>query len=662
MTRYPGIATSESVIVLQPLAQGYLSCARAIASALLYRYIGINTGYGLEGATSSIQATNSLQTPLHVLQVVLAEWLMVYAFVERGGMTTSSVGQLPKPMSAIDSARDVKHVASGTRIPSFIALMGYLADWIGAVLPIYTSITCGDVDAEAEPLFGSIDGIRPATRDPASPLYKIYKASLENVTPTKLIEKLNGMLTRVTDPQMTRVMLCTATEGTETRPLRKLYNKAKTIVPPPLDVTLVCAPHAAATLPAFFTIPDDVAIGAIQGTITLIVLFKGAYLPVFPTFGEEPVLQPVAIQATAETLVNAITATPAGPAELREVLAKAYVLNFAVNAQIIDDAVKKAFNAKFKPVTSSSSELPCRYRSKRPVHSDIESQQLAVYMVPETFKQQYGNIQSVLSFLNTVDLYHDGTQTVVVQKNGSKVVPVGTIDERAGSIKPLTGSVSLTTPLSVGQSYWSILLSREDLLAIILSSTPKAREALTALAALHVAGVSQFDDATTRDIVRNIELQRVNILKTAGAWPRGPVVELVFPHAAFERAQSILTDFISGIDAFVVESGGKTYVSHSGDTTTMTYQLLEIGGRLLYTQLPKPVKIRSEDIDASSDTPVHGLLFNAKQMALLSSLGTPKAKSALKTILAKVVPEVVNARELCNETRKNVEDMVAWIA
>ena len=173
----PITPSADNVLALQPMAQEYLAPARAIATSLAYRYMGLNLGYGAarRSATSPDAALAVHNTPVHHVQVALAEWLYVFAALAHsnhdcGTMTAldptckafsvAGVAVINSPSELLTAPEGVR---AGTHFPSLSSVLVYLADWLGAVVPLSQTLSRGDVSAVATPLMDRAVALRVST-------------------------------------------------------------------------------------------------------------------------------------------------------------------------------------------------------------------------------------------------------------------------------------------------------------------------------------------------------------------------------------------------------------------------------------------------------------------------------------------------------------------
>jgi hypothetical protein len=145
----------------QPLDAG-TSPAGAVAAAALLHYLGVNSGCGGGPATG----------PVGVAQDVCSQWLEVYAGLHVAapgsvGMHTVQGSAHPR-LVPVTSARALgEALCDGSlhcnHLPTPSALLGWLADWVGSVLPgsaVYQGHR-GVFDGEVAPLLPTVARLRP---------------------------------------------------------------------------------------------------------------------------------------------------------------------------------------------------------------------------------------------------------------------------------------------------------------------------------------------------------------------------------------------------------------------------------------------------------------------------------------------------------------------
>lgn len=680
-TVIPTLAVEDSTLVLQPIAQGYIPTARAVATALLYRYMGINTGFGVESQTSTA-ATRAQPTPLHLLQVVFAEWLLVYAGLEADGHDLSMVGVsgLKEPFIGTTSPSDVPKSASGSHIPSFASLLAFLADWIGSIVPSYTSITCGDLDAETTPFLKTIASIRVASQSSDKPIHDVFKRGVE-LSPEDFIDHLNTMLVRAEAKHGTRILIGECSSETKKVYLRKVYGKSTSILPP-IDLSIVCSATQTVSVPVSITLNEDEVVDAISGVNVVIGKSEnGAWNPVLPTFLADAALQRVAIEATAETLVAAITTASPGFAELREILSKAYILNFATNTEVVKTSVSAAFAARFpdspaikKTKTSPTPThpllraLPFRVHSARQTHK-LAGPLLSLYYIPETFRKLQDDIAAVLSFFETFDLVKTPSKTLFISRPSTCL---GTLEahpyEDYFEVSPSNDAIPDALPLesALGKPMWSVILMREDLLAIALSSSSKPRKALAKLWELHTRDVvgSRFDDDVSESIVTEVVEKGADALRGAAEWVYGPLMELVFSFEHQDAALGLLQQLQNSTDVFVAEKDGKTFVGYRGVRRGLvTVSKVMHGDKELFLKdLSEEQVLRVADLDACSEPPLHGLILSTTQAALFAGAANSDLRAALERLVRHTKSEVVNSQDLIETMEQDIEDLQDYLA
>jgi hypothetical protein len=150
--------SSECVFALQPINTSYGHAARAIACSLLYRFLRVNTGYGCsqtdfyqpEGADSlvstSITALKAHDTPGHCIQVLTAEWLIVWSalktrypdaecnfrMVAVSGDDMATAKCVNSPQDLLEQMDTLQHdFKQGDVIVSPAALLTFCANWFG---------------------------------------------------------------------------------------------------------------------------------------------------------------------------------------------------------------------------------------------------------------------------------------------------------------------------------------------------------------------------------------------------------------------------------------------------------------------------------------------------------------------------------------------------
>ena len=164
---------SECVFTLQPVNTSYGSATRAIACSLLYRFLRVNTGYGCwqtdfhpptgshSLVSTSVTALKAHYTPSHCIQVLTAEWLLVWAALKTrfpdevcNFRTVSVSGEDMDGVECINSPQDFLQrlgalktaFQQGETLVSPAALLTFCANWFGR-MHVYKNVEKEEIEA-----------------------------------------------------------------------------------------------------------------------------------------------------------------------------------------------------------------------------------------------------------------------------------------------------------------------------------------------------------------------------------------------------------------------------------------------------------------------------------------------------------------------------------
>ena len=712
MTTFPVLANSENVFYIQPIAQGSGAAARAIASALFYRYVGINSGFGstLEDAS----------TPLQTLQAILAEWLFVYAHLQTAGpaLTMTKLSHiLQDPFIGTDTSPEVSLAASGTHVPSCVSLLGFLSDWVGSVAPATLTLRCGNVHAVTAPIIRSLGLIRPAALPADTPVFKAYLEG-SKLEPHALVARLNVMFTATATPHPTTIVVAAGISETTVR-VRSLSQKQQSVLPP---VDFSDYPAAlTVTLPGEIEVEavHSEELGAARGTTTLVCSTpSGAWFPVYPIELSDAVLQGVAVTASAEVLVASIEVSAPSFAEFREVASKAILLNGGFSAAEVKQAVKVAFLDRFpsSPVSSHHTNADGETVLTTVTTTSVttakasvpDNEEVAVSGVPKEIILKDANKVMTLYFVNrkfstlqlrlkaVTDFFSETRLVQWREGGGKKMYAIANASDhvladaqpRSGGagtqkildIHPRTVAVPLGTDFAdlSTRPCVTVVFTREDLLAIALSGK-RSRALLKALWKLRGPSVigSNFDYAVSTAIITEVLENGVRCLRQAARWMRGVLAEIIIDAQHAERVAALAAELYESLDVFVLESGERTLVakktahhacleflvhselvesrnSDSNSDSDSDDSSIRPSAELLLKKLTTPpILLSIEEVDSLSEPSLVGILITSCQVALLRGLGDSALCDQLLQILKAVDSEDINASELASVMRKD---------
>jgi hypothetical protein len=582
---FPVTPSADNAFALQPIAQEYLAAARAVATALLYRYTGVNLGYGapaaaatrVRGKDGSVDAHLAAHpSPLHYAQVVLAEWLLVFSAVAERHTDFGNLTHVNPSCKAFAGLRVINapselllapdEVFRGTAVPSLSCVLVYVADWLGTVLPAYQSLMHGDVKNTVKPLLSRIKALRVRSMA-ADTALNVLLHSGEAQTSGAFVHYIGRFF--ATDRALVAhncALLVVAACDEEVWVPRAVAASTSgcTNVAVAIDAATFYRSTFTVAVPPSVTIRVD-DIDAAMDSRTICVARGGTrrdkWFPLLPFELADAALEYVVIDAATATLVNALPGS-ATPADHVEVQSKACTLFYAANQGVVINAARTAFLERF-PSTCTSISTPTStvqpttkivetadivVRPGRHVHSGGGTM-LSLYYTPETWADLQSDVDIMLGFFkkhevvrnaagrsffatvnvpahHTIDDDDDAityTTTHELTRNNSAYV---------AHAVPISTDVRQTESTQLSQApFWSLVFMREDLLAIATSGKRDgARKALAALWTHHVPRLAgrRFHDNLTYQLIADTLAATPTCIPGANKWAAGAMVELVF--------------------------------------------------------------------------------------------------------------------------------------
>jgi hypothetical protein len=423
----------DAAMAVQPIAQGYLTAARAVAAAVMYRFTGLNTGFGCAAAAAAARGTaaalDQTATPLHFAQVVLAEWLLVHAEIvlrfgaaaAGGSMTTLALpdawfvqgGVTPctNPRQLLQNRDELAAVHRGTRVPSLACVLAFVADWCGAVLPAYVRFPFGDVRAAAAVHMPDIQHLRVSAMGDCA-ASRLLAAALDG---GRTLEEVVGALNEVTvpggraNPHWFRIHICdgdedsgdgdddsgggSSTTSTTTRLTRVAESTARAPgVAPAFDAPTAYPATLAVPVPltAAFDGSEDELHTLLQGRDVAIVRAPGDSVhPLLPLQLVDAALQTLALAASAQTFAAAIPeGCPAIRAAFVDARARVTHLYAAAAPEVIRAAVQEAFRARFPRLAFAAADPDLAPAPVRAIPDTSDEQPDAADEQPDAVDEQ----------------------------------------------------------------------------------------------------------------------------------------------------------------------------------------------------------------------------------------------------------------------------------
>jgi hypothetical protein len=310
----------------QPLPAGSTP-AVALATAALLHYLGVNPGGGS-------RAPSAAEGALHVARDVCAQWLQTYAGLHLAapGSVTMHAIATADPTDAADAAAlaplatarelgDAVRAAqeAGTdpgalqpgQVPAPAALLGWLADWVGSVLPACAPLqgVRGVFDDEVAPLLPAASCLRPRGEVLAQ-----AQARGAGLTGQELARALSAVLD-------TALLWCEVPQGTPTVPVPRQcpFRGGSGFPVPPTALAAAAAAAAAvdrelAQVPVAVTVrlpgvpPDHIMAALLRGAVMAVAHGPnpGTFTVLVSNSSDEAVLLKSVAVSAAMTMVQAV--------------------------------------------------------------------------------------------------------------------------------------------------------------------------------------------------------------------------------------------------------------------------------------------------------------------------------------------------------------------
>jgi hypothetical protein len=747
-----------------------MAAARAVATALVYRYMGVNTGYGAAGRAvhDASTAIAKHDTPTHVVQVVLAEWLYVFAALaaeaaeaddddvvgETSAGVAARVGVVSGLKADADIFKDVAVVlnspvdvltrpdvvADGTHFPSLSCVLVYLADWLGAVLPVYKTLTRGDVRSVVSVLMPRVHALRVTDMPPSCLAARLLRRGLamsDEVFITHVQRFLHAGRSHV--PHASTLVV------TRARDAERKWGPASVAASTSACPSIATAIDAASSYAALYTqavptsmvvLPDDVD-ALLSSGLVCVVTGGGKWFPVLAFELTDAALEYMVVDAATATLVNALS-PQASETDYIETRSRACNLFYTANQKTVVNSVRTAFLTRFPSValrlgrrdvqtegdsrqthaktetatetatatvtvkdkTTTTTKQPTLatpqasaqpagvakpsivVRPGRHVHKEGGSM-LSLYYTPEVWTGFQKALQTVTAFFKRHEVLRTATgQTYFVstRQDGAftascELVKDGTVYV-GRSIKGRNGAdvvddtviMNPTDATKLAEApYWSVVLMREDLLALAIGGANRAgRAAQYALAELwtrHVQGLDgrRFKDSITHELLQTV-LDGKDARVLGGArWAPGAMAELVFGFWDVTETLDnlkLLDDFLS--TTRVVQHDGATLSSGRvgpHGVTVLSQFVVDGDDLVLERNKGTYTLVRYNEIAAWSEPLLRGLCITTTQACIFDAFGTVSEREALRSIVNACKPEDVNAEMLFMVTLKDKQEL-----
>jgi hypothetical protein len=417
----------DAVLCIQGISpNSYMMPLRALATSLFHRFTGVNLGFGpsVEAAAgSSPGALHDHPTPPYTVQLILAEWLAAFAVLEEAAvdkakasgtlashraMTVSDLRDagrcLPRGTIIVSDTAAILNdpaltagIQAGTHFPTLSALLVFLADWYGAAVPGFMTLTNGDpttVAVNVLPVVSRVhitswagkkgsSGSHPASHP--APAFELLKKAGSRLTTSTLVETLNTILSGSTivpgtapdgrmpeDPRWAFIMVLKegprgrgADDDNNTFDFDVVKSTSGTLGTVPCATDAAYAYYGGITvpLPRTVALASRAQLDALMTTkcVSVVRTSDKRWFPLLHFAVGDPALERLAIEASADTLVAALRSVVT-PADFREVFTRTRSLYSTAEQTVVERLVRTAFQARFPscPVPSQESVVSRR--------------------------------------------------------------------------------------------------------------------------------------------------------------------------------------------------------------------------------------------------------------------------------------------------------------
>jgi hypothetical protein len=692
----PATPSKHNLFALQPIS-AYMNGLRAVATSVLYRYARINCGYGawdeeyVSPSTSTdaavAAALNARFYPIHIIQIVLAEWLAVYAGMQNSAAETVPLGSFmafPDTSFAgtiYNNPRDVLSnkdnlvatMAEGNTLLSPAAIVVFLVDWYGLTRPILMGRQDNSSSIkEWRQLKNKAFALRPSTFKPDSCIGTAYAAGLQ-LPALDVITQLNKIFTHNedTNPHKLQLVLTHLTGDLEPYNLKNMYestcrftNSQDYLIRPYKDSHELAIPqHVKFTSESAM----DIAISK-PGCVCLAFNKKKGQLHSVLHVETDAPLQYVCADATIATIVAALPDVYESHFH-NEVVAQAWKLYPVYLKHDIDASAKRSMHMKFgaTPVVGTALHTA-------PVPADVSSTitaaiqnpkmlrpgrwftkgppMVALFFPPTLWYQR--DFQTMLTrvtrFFEKVKVVREGRgQAYLIKDNVPQYEIVVTKRAESGyGLAPLANRAAVTAanlPDITGLPLWSIHFSKENLLWLAAVPNNRPREIIAELWTKHhvvTATARRTTDATSNRYFR-AALQ--GKLEQAAAWQPGLLAEMVFSNLDNEAHMLVMEldqDFIQAT-AVVLYNGVYYYGTQAlGKDLVATHVFENTFNALNIQQLRAPQTLSDKDITTRSLYLQRSFDITTTQLALLYAFGSANQIQDLHTMSNLGLQETVN--------------------
>ncbi len=190
--------SQQCVFGFQPVDTAFWPAARAVACGLIYRFTRVNTGHGslridrdkMSPDVCSVQAWTDHDTPAQGVQLLLAEWLLVWAALKIRFPTNDTnfrvvhrpeedalftdVRLVNSPQELLEDIRSLEsEFVQGQVLVSPAAMLAFCASWFGRAHVLFKDAVVKD-EQEKQTTKRSLTIMLPSQSKAESPLYTLF--------------------------------------------------------------------------------------------------------------------------------------------------------------------------------------------------------------------------------------------------------------------------------------------------------------------------------------------------------------------------------------------------------------------------------------------------------------------------------------------------------
>ncbi len=698
------------VFIAQPVAQTYMPLPRAVAAGLAWRMMAINTGFGYAGTegppagvhpveygysdvagagyamVSTETALQCVQDPSHIAQVLIAEWLQVYAALHvQGGIVNQSEVQWPKGeeheygeilvLETISEAAQALRTAleeGEDAAPLFIwtpqVMLQYVADWVGAVLPVHAALE-GDSEAfidAAQPFIA----LWPCLRPRGVLLRKLVAAGC-TIGPRAFAAAADVVLGTHGGLLSTRIILLPVPPEVPVVdvPLDEATGDHETIPGALSFPGAITKFQSSVMLPRFVRVSVPILEDLLEGrTVGVLCGVGGQYTPLLSSGIALPPLLQMVLDAAAMTMVSILPGghtSITGRHHLKDLDAlrvSAAGLFYHQGAAAVA-AMVTAFWDRFRDQhwARLHTQAPPSLLLRVPIHGvplfpPSSEAPLHLYFAPTRFAAQVRHAAPLAAFLQAFRMKAGADGCLILLQRDIPVVHLRLdpktqahyIAEESAAGADQAPAPSPTTPSLTLPLLWSVAMTREDVLAIALSG-PGAAAAFGALFELRIERMchGRFV-ASTETIGTALATQALFLTGQGASLPKSTVLELVFEQEDLQLGQRLIQELQDKLTVRVSEVHGdsRTLVTNSQGVQSLETMVPMHGAVDEHTGevelFPVPTVVPLEAVKAWTEPFLCGVVLAANSVSVAGCLGSKSVVDSLRRVCDACDPRVIN--------------------